>query len=316
MSNEKFKVKYGLTVGENTASIDTAGKITAKEIVLTTYPTTKEITEKDNLYYTDTRARAAVSIIDAGGDGSFAYNNTTGIFTYTGPSATEVRAHLDTKVIKNTRADGSEQLIGNLEYNKTTGEFTYTCPTTEQLRSLIEVDSLSALKLSDTGVFSTNASNLSRQVRIGRDAGQGAEASLLPTVSIGTEAGKTRQAPKTIIINADDTPLNTPDTNTLGEGLYIKPIRDVEDVPAGERTAKKLQYNPDTGEVYYADDADYLDQGVGTRSNPQFGSVKLLDYTLVGVNDLAEARIAWDPALKKPVYYDGAKWCYFDGTAV
>jgi len=316
MSNENFKVKYGLTVGENTASIDTAGKITAKEIVLTTYPTTKEITEKDNLYYTDTRARAAVSIIDAGGDGSFAYNNTTGIFTYTGPSATEVRAHLDTKVIKNTRADGSEQLIGNLEYNKTTGEFTYTCPTTEQLRSLIEVDSLSALKLSDTGVFSTNASNLSRQVRIGRDAGQGAEASLLPTVSIGTEAGKTRQAPKTIIINADDTPLNTPDTNTLGEGLYIKPIRDVEDVPAGERTAKKLQYNPDTGEVYYADDADYLDQGVGTRSNPQFGSVKLLDYTLVGVNDLAEARIAWDPALKKPVYYDGAKWCYFDGTAV
>ena len=46
-----------------------------------------------NLYYTDVRARAAVSATDAGGDGSFAYNSSTGVFTYTGPSASEVRAH-------------------------------------------------------------------------------------------------------------------------------------------------------------------------------------------------------------------------------
>ena len=34
-----------------------------------------------------------LSVIDAGGDGSLTYSNTTGIFTYTGPSASEVRAH-------------------------------------------------------------------------------------------------------------------------------------------------------------------------------------------------------------------------------
>ena len=39
-------------------------------------------------------ARAAISVVDAGGDGSLAYNNATGVFTYTGPSASEVRAHL------------------------------------------------------------------------------------------------------------------------------------------------------------------------------------------------------------------------------
>ena len=39
-------------------------------------------------------ARGAVSVTDAGGDGSLAYNSTTGVITYTGPSATEVRAHL------------------------------------------------------------------------------------------------------------------------------------------------------------------------------------------------------------------------------
>jgi len=46
-----------------------------------------------NQYFTNTRARAAVSHVDAGGDGSFTYDNGTGVFTYTGPSASETRAH-------------------------------------------------------------------------------------------------------------------------------------------------------------------------------------------------------------------------------
>ena len=46
-----------------------------------------------NLYYTNARARAAMSVVDAGGDGSLSYNSSTGAITYTGPSATEVRAH-------------------------------------------------------------------------------------------------------------------------------------------------------------------------------------------------------------------------------
>ena len=55
---------------------------------------TDDVTEgSTNLYYTDVRARAAVSGVDSGGDGSFAYNSSTGAFTYTGPSASETRAH-------------------------------------------------------------------------------------------------------------------------------------------------------------------------------------------------------------------------------
>lgn len=38
-------------------------------------------------------ARGLVSVTDAGGDGSLAYNASTGVITYTGPSAAEVRAH-------------------------------------------------------------------------------------------------------------------------------------------------------------------------------------------------------------------------------
>ena len=55
--------------------------------------TTNNITENTNLYYTDTRSRAAISVTDAGGDGSLSYNSSTGVITYTGPSASEVRSH-------------------------------------------------------------------------------------------------------------------------------------------------------------------------------------------------------------------------------
>ena len=56
--------------------------------------TTDDLTEgTTNFYYTDARARQSVSVTDSGGDGSLAYNNSTGVITYTGPSASETRAH-------------------------------------------------------------------------------------------------------------------------------------------------------------------------------------------------------------------------------
>ena len=42
--------------------------------------------------YTDADAQGAITVTDAGGDGSLAYSG--GTITYTGPSAAEVRAHL------------------------------------------------------------------------------------------------------------------------------------------------------------------------------------------------------------------------------
>jgi len=46
-----------------------------------------------NFYFTNARARTAISVSDLGGDGSLSYDNSTGVITYTGPSASEVRAH-------------------------------------------------------------------------------------------------------------------------------------------------------------------------------------------------------------------------------
>ena len=55
--------------------------------------TTTNLTEGTNQYFTTARARSSVSATDNGGDGSFSYDLASGAFTYTGPSATEVRSH-------------------------------------------------------------------------------------------------------------------------------------------------------------------------------------------------------------------------------
>lgn len=58
---------------------------------------TTDVSEGTNLYYTTTRAdsdaKNAISVNDAGGDGSMTYNPATGLIQYTGPSASDVRGH-------------------------------------------------------------------------------------------------------------------------------------------------------------------------------------------------------------------------------
>ena len=67
-----------------------------------------------------------LSVTDTGGDGSLSYNNSTGVFTYTGPSASEVRAHISSV---DNGGDGS------LGYNSTTGVITYTGPSAADVRA-------------------------------------------------------------------------------------------------------------------------------------------------------------------------------------
>ena len=59
--------------------------------------TTANLTEGANLYYTtaraDSDAKNAISITDAGGDGSLSYSAGSGVITYTGPSHAEITNH-------------------------------------------------------------------------------------------------------------------------------------------------------------------------------------------------------------------------------
>ena len=104
--------------------------------------TTADLGENTNLYFTNTRARAAVSVTDSGGDGSLAYNSSTGVITYTGPSASEARAHFSV-------ASGS-----GLSYNSSTGEFgTSAIPNGQLANSAITIGSTSVALGATQGTF-------------------------------------------------------------------------------------------------------------------------------------------------------------------
>ena len=71
---------------------DVTGNVTGQVSDISNH-NTGALTEGSNLYYTDARARAAISVTDTGGDGSLSYSN--GVITYTGPSLAEVQARID-----------------------------------------------------------------------------------------------------------------------------------------------------------------------------------------------------------------------------
>ena len=94
--------------------------------------TTADLSENTNLYYTDTRSRAAISVSDAGGFGDLVYNNSTGVLTFTGTSTANVRGTLSV-------ASGS-----GLTYNSGTGEFgTSAIPNGQLANSSVTIGSTS-----------------------------------------------------------------------------------------------------------------------------------------------------------------------------
>ena len=137
---------------------------------------TGQLPEGSNLYYTSARAdsdaKNAVSVTDAGGDGSLAYNSTTGVFTYTGPSAAEVRAHLtankglsvssgefniDSSNVKGMFSATDAGGDGSFAYNSGTGVFTYTGPSASEVRAHLTANK--GLSVT-SGEFNLDSSNV------------------------------------------------------------------------------------------------------------------------------------------------------------
>lgn len=118
--------------------------------------TTANLSENTNLYYTtaraDSDAKASLFAVDAGGDGSFTYDSASGVMTYTGPSASEVRAHItankgvsissgeiniDSSNVKNMFSIVDAGGDGSFAYDSAAGQFTYTGPSASEVRAHI-----------------------------------------------------------------------------------------------------------------------------------------------------------------------------------
>jgi len=127
----------------------------------------------------NSEVRSRVNATDAGGDGSFSYDSSTGFFTYTGPSATEVRAHLSA--------------TGDLSYNSTTGAFSFTERTDADVQALV------------TG--GTGVSVTSGQVAIGQAVGT------TDNVSFGTVTAAVDLNGAALTLDADADTTITADTD-------------------------------------------------------------------------------------------------------
>lgn len=119
--------------------------------------TTSTLTEQGNLYYTDVRARNSQSVTDAGGDGSLSYNTSTGVLTYTGPSASETRAHFSAG--------------GDMTYDSSTGRFSIDV---EQIYTKANFDSdfLSRLvtQIDSAGITTATIGTLNNTTLVGSQA--------------------------------------------------------------------------------------------------------------------------------------------------
>ena len=125
-----------------------------------------------NTLRTATQTKALFSANDAGGDGSFSYSN--GVFTYTGPSAAEVRAHLSagtgmtfsggafaTTITQYADSDAQGAISvtdagGDGSLAKSGGTITYTGPSAAEVRAHFSAGtgisiSSGAISLTDTG---------------------------------------------------------------------------------------------------------------------------------------------------------------------
>ena len=147
--------------------------------------TTTNVAEGTNLYYTtaraDSDAKNAVSATDAGGDGSFSYNSSTGVFTYTGPSASEARAHFSggTGVTINSGVIAIGQPVGTTDSvtfaNVISDSATIDSATINRLASTTingqnaTFDSAKVTNLSSTTLAATTSLTLGSTVAYGQD---------------------------------------------------------------------------------------------------------------------------------------------------
>ena len=187
---------YSFYGADSDATLYNAGPLEASGLK---YPTSdgtaNQILKTDgsgNLSFTDDAGGIALTDLSVGaeasasGDGAISYDNTTGVFTYTPPTAAGIGALGLTAL--SVGAEGAASGDGNLAYDNTTGVFTYTPPVLSGLSG--DTD--------DIGEGSTNLYYTDARARASISVGAELSASGDGAISYDNTTGVLRYTPPTL----------------------------------------------------------------------------------------------------------------------
>ena len=234
---------------------------------------TNDLTESDNLYYTrarfdsalgDTTSRGTIrgyiNLVDAGGDGSLTYDSAGGKITYTGPSAAEVRAHLNgghgivySTSTGNISVDSSEvrglfSAGGDLSYNAGTGQFSFDV---ESVYTQANFESDLSLSLNATnGIAYDSARHKLSLINTGVDSATYGSATRVPILTINAQ-GRVDSAGSVLVAGVTGFSLDSASGNltitTADGGSFQAPIHSRDSAELFEISGSSLNY--DSGSV-------------------------------------------------------------------
>ena len=308
----------GTTITANTNFVgNVTGNVTGTVSSIANH-STSDLSEGTNLYHTTERARASVSVTDSGGDGSLAYNSTSGVITYTGPSAAETRAHFSAGT--GVGISGGEisigQAVGTTD-NVTFGNIAGTLTTAAQ-GNITSVGTLTGLNVSGDATFDTNTlfvdasenrvgigtttpslklditdsnhcmvgvhtSDSGKQAQVRFSSDNGSSNDVLLIVGAGSVGGR-----RACYINSRyDYPISFSQNN-----VEVMTISDNGNVGFGT-ISPQAKLSIDSGKIYFQGDDDYSSYGISFYHGGSSLEKKILYYSgttdkrtvIRGVND-------------------------------
>ena len=204
-----------ITITETTPVIS----VNTSSNVITVTNDTSNITVSNVAVADVAQIREALSVTDTGGDGSLTYANTTGVFTYTGPSAAEVRAHLsNTAPVEYNSSTGVISLDTEAVFSNTLANAWFTSQTTDDLTEGSNLYYTTDRANSAIGAYTGGLNNLTGNVDISGGTGN---IVLSNNNFIDAEVGANINLGKAAIIRLDGSNFR-PVSNGGGNGLNVK----------------------------------------------------------------------------------------------